>query len=81
MVVHGSDVEVATADGPVRSAVRSAFANPRLIGPLRRLRMDPDRMIDRITADWDDPTRPSDAGQMWEKTDGSTIVRWFVDRR
>lgn len=65
--------------GPVRAAVRAAFAHPRLTAPLQTLQMDADRLINRIVSRWEHPGHEDEA-QQWEKSDGSMTVRWWVDR-
>jgi hypothetical protein len=65
--------------GPVRAAVRAAFAHPRLTAPLQTLQMDADRLINRILSRWEHPGHEDEA-QQWEKSDGSMTVRWWVDR-
>ena len=83
MVVCDEQVDAVTVNGPVSSAVRSAFADPRLAEPLKALRMDADRLITRIVARWEQPEHAHETRQMWEKSNsnGSTIARWCVDRK
>ena len=81
MVVRDEHAEAVTIAGPVSSAVRTAFADPRLAEPLRTLRMDADRLIGRIVARWEQPEHAHETRQMWEKSNGSTIARWCVDRK
>ena len=65
--------------GPVRAAVRAAFAHPRLTAPLQTLQMDADRLINRIVSRWEHPGHEDEA-QQWEKSNGVMTVRWWVDR-
>jgi hypothetical protein len=65
--------------GPVRTAVRAAFAHPKLTGALQTLQMDADRLINRIVARWEHPGHEHET-QHWEKSDGSMTVRWWIDR-
>jgi hypothetical protein len=65
--------------GPVRAAVRAAFAHPGLTGALQTLQMDADRLVNRIVSRWEHPGH-EDVRQQWEKSDGSTTVRWWIDR-
>ncbi len=81
MVVSGQRADAVTVDGPVGSAVRSAFADSRLAEPLEALHMDPERLISRIRARWEQPEHAHETRQLWEKSNGSTIVRWCVDRK
>jgi hypothetical protein len=81
LVIEDDRAEAVNIAGPVASAVRSAFADPRLSGPLQTLRMDADRLIGRIRERWDAPFAEDEAPQFWEKSDGSTIVRWCVERK
>ena len=76
LVFQDDKAEAINVEGPVRNAVRSAFAHPALAAPLRALGMDADRMIGRIVARWES----SEEQQLWTKSDGSTTVRWWVDR-
>ena len=66
--------------GPVRSAVRAAFAHPRLTAALQALQMDADRLVSRIVSRWEHPGHVGEASQQWEKSNGSLTVRWWVDR-
>jgi hypothetical protein len=63
--------------GPVRTAVRAAFAHPRLTAALQTLQMDADRLVNRIVSRWEHHDEPH---QQWEKSDGSMTVRWWIDR-
>jgi hypothetical protein len=81
VVVHDDMAESINVAGPVCSAVRSAFAHPRLAEPLETLRMDADRMIGRILSRWNSPGADRERHQMWEKSNGSTTVHWCVERR
>ena len=65
--------------GPVRTAVRAAFAHPRLTAPLQTLQMDADRLINRIVSRWEHPGQEDEA-QQWEKSNGAMTVRWWIDR-
>jgi hypothetical protein len=65
--------------GTVRTAVRAAFDHPRLTAALQTLQMDADRLIDRIVARWEHSGH-EDEVQQWEKSNGSTTVRWWIDR-
>lgn len=65
--------------GPVRTAVRAAFAHPRLTGALQTLQMDADRLSNRILSRWEHPGH-EDATQHWEKSNGVLTVRWWIDR-
>jgi hypothetical protein len=65
--------------GPVRTAVRTAFAHPKLTAALQTLQMDADRLINRIVSRWEHPGY-EDAAQQWEKSNGSMTVRWWIDR-
>ena len=65
--------------GPVHTAVRAAFAHPRLTAALQSLQMDADRLVNRIVSRWERPGH-EDKGQQWEKSDGSMTVRWWIDR-
>ena len=80
LVMGPDDPTAVSVSGPVRNAVRSAFAHPRLAAPLRSLQMDADRLIGRILARWEDPTHAAETHQQWVKSDGSTTVRWWIDR-
>jgi hypothetical protein len=65
--------------GTVRTAVRGAFAHPRLTAALQTLHMDADRLINRIVSRWEHPGHEDEA-QQWEKSNGSLTVRWWIDR-
>ena len=78
LLVQRDGVEKVDVDGPVRSAVRSAFAHPRLAAPLQALRMDPERLIGRIASRWQ--SHEHEERQLWEKSNGATTVHWCVDR-
>ena len=67
--------------GPVEIAVRDAFTHPALAAPLQALAMDADRLIGRIVARWQASAYDADAPQTWEKSNGATIVRWWIDPR
>jgi len=80
LVTEDHRAEAIKVAGPVRSAVKAAFAHPRLTGALQALQMDPDRLIGRIESRWHDGAASPDQPQTWEKSDGSTTVRWWVER-
>jgi hypothetical protein len=80
LVVEDDQAEAINVAGPVRSAVRAAFAHPRLASALQALQMDSERLTGRIVARWQNPKHEHETRQLWEKSDGSTTVRWWVDR-
>jgi hypothetical protein len=65
--------------GPVRTAVQTVFAHPRLTAALQTLQMDADRLISRIVSRWEHPGYEDEA-QQWEKSNGSLTVCWWIDR-
>jgi hypothetical protein len=65
--------------GPVRTAVRTVFAHPKLTVALETLQMDADRLINRIVSRWEHPGYEEQT-QQWEKSNGSMTVRWWIDR-
>lgn len=80
LLVRRDKAEAAVkVSGPVRTAVRAAFAHPRLTPALQTLQMDADRLINRIVSRWEHPGH-EDEPQEWEKSNGSTTVRWWIDR-
>jgi hypothetical protein len=80
LLVRRDEAEAAVnMTGTVRTAVRAAFAHPRLTTALQTLQMDADRLIDRIVSRWEHPGH-EDETQQWEKSNGSMTVRWWIDR-
>ncbi len=80
LVIDNGGAEGVDVSGPMRRTVRAAFAHPRLASPLQALQMDADRLIARIAARWEKPGFEHETSQTWEKSNGSTTVRWWVDR-
>jgi len=81
MVIDDGDAQKPVkVTGPLRSAVRKVFSHPDLAGSFSALRMDADRMFDRVTARWAEPSHRDEARQAWVKRVDSTIVHWWVDR-
>jgi hypothetical protein len=80
LLVRRDKAEAAVkVSGPVRTAVRAAFAHPRLTAALQTLQMDADRLVNRIVARWEHSGHENEA-QQWEKSNGSMTVRWWIDR-
>jgi hypothetical protein len=71
--------ECVTLSGPLGEAVREAFAHPSLTLPLQSLAMDAGRLTARVVSCWQDSGLGHEARQTWEKSDGATIVRWWID--
>jgi hypothetical protein len=80
VVGAGTVKEPVKVSGPVQRAVREVFAHPRLADDLQTLHMDPDRLIGRIVSRWESPEHEHETRQLWEKSDGSTTARWWIDR-
>jgi hypothetical protein len=79
LLVQSDATEAVKVAGPVRTAVRAAFAHPKLTAALQTLQMDADRLVNRIVSRWERPGHEGDR-QEWQKSNGSTTVRWWVDR-
>jgi DNA primase len=77
LLVQNDKTESVKVTGPVRAAVRAAFAHPRLTAALQTLQMDADRLVNRIVSRWEHHDEPH---QQWEKSNGSMTVRWWIDR-
>lgn len=81
LVVRRDKAEAAVKlTGPVRSTVRQAFAHPKLATALQTLQMDSDRLVGRIVSRWEKPGNENEDHQLWVKSNGSTTVRWWVNR-
>ena len=79
LLVQSDATEAVKVAGPVRTAVRAAFAHPKLTAALQTLQMDADRLVNRIVSRWERPGH-EDAHQEWQKSNGSMTVRWWIDR-
>ena len=80
LLVHSGKTEAVKVAGPVRAAVRTAFAHPKLTAALQTLQMDADRLVNRIVSRWERPGHEDEGHQEWHKSNGSMSVRWWVDR-
>jgi hypothetical protein len=78
LLVQNDKTESVKVTGPVRAAVRAAFAHPRLTAALQTLQMDADRLVNRIVSRWERPGH-DEGRQEWQKSNGSTTVRWWID--
>lgn len=80
LLVQSDTAEAVNVAGPVRTAVSAAFAHPKMTAALQTLQMDADRLVNRIVSRWERPGHENDARQEWQKSNGSTTVRWWIDR-
>jgi hypothetical protein len=80
LLVQNDKTEAVRVTGPVRAAVRAAFAHPRLTAALQTLQMDADRLVNRIVSRWERAGHEDEGHQEWQKSNGSMSVRWWVDR-
>jgi hypothetical protein len=79
LLVQNNKTEAVRVTGPVRAAVRAAFAHPRLTAALQTLQMDADRLVNRIVTRWERPGHDDEGRQEWQKSNGSMTVRWWID--
>jgi hypothetical protein len=79
LLVQNDKTEAVRVAGPVRAAVRAAFAHPKLATALQTLQMDADRLVNRIVSRWGRPGHEDEAHQEWLKSNGSMTVRWWID--
>jgi len=79
MLVQNGKTESVKVTGPVRAAVRAAFAHPRLTTALQTLQMDADRLVNRIVSRWERRGHDDEGHQEWTKSNGSMTVRWWID--
>jgi hypothetical protein len=66
LLVENDKTEAVRVTGPVRAAVRAAFAHPKLTAALQTLQMDADRLVNRIVSRWgaqDTATRAGKSGR------------------
>lgn len=80
LVTEDGNAEGVVVSGPLRRAVRAAFAHPMLTRALQTLQMDADRLTARIALRSEKSGHEHGASQLWEKSNGQTTVRWWVDR-
>jgi hypothetical protein len=80
LLVQSDTAEAVKVAGPVHTAVRAAFAHPKMTAALQTLQMDADRLVNRIVSRWERPGHENDAHQEWQKSNGSMTVRWWIDR-
>jgi hypothetical protein len=79
LLVENDKTEAVRVTGPVRAAVRAAFAHPKLTAALQTLQMDADRLVNRIVSRWGHPGHDDEGRQEWRKSNGSMTVRWWID--